>query len=203
VEDDGSFSVNSCYRILEMWSLIDDNIPESEERVLALIWKGQSPLKVLAFVWTLLLDRIPTRMDLAFRGVLNEEASKSCVVCGREEETASHLFLHCDVVMRIWQRMMCWLEFHFLNNLFVHFECWLNEATSKKLRRGFCLIRLASIWVIWKQRNEIIFNNGMVDIDIFIEKIKILAWYWSMSELKIASCLYYEWYWNPRECLLR
>jgi hypothetical protein len=54
VEGEGGFSVNSCYKILERLFLIEDNIPESEERVFALIWKCQAPSKVLAFAWMLL-----------------------------------------------------------------------------------------------------------------------------------------------------
>ena len=47
------------------------------------------------------------------------------------------------------------------------------------------------------------FNNGVVDLDDLVENIKVLWWHWSLSKLKIASCLYYEWCWNPRECLIR
>jgi len=65
---------------------------------------------------------------------------------------------------------------------------------------GVFLIWLASIWVIWKRRNEVIFNNGVVEIKDLVENIEVLAWYWSMSKL---SCLYYEWCSNPRDCLLR
>jgi len=65
------------------------------------LWKSGTPSKVLAFAWTLLLDRIPTRVNLAIRGVLNADASKSCVFCGRMEETAPHIFLHCEVVAKV------------------------------------------------------------------------------------------------------
>lgn len=30
---------------------------------------------------------------------------------------------------------------------------------------------------------------------------KVLSWQWSLSRLKIATCLFYEWCWNPRFCL--
>jgi hypothetical protein len=150
-----------------------------------------------------LLDRTPTRVNLAARGVLNGEESKNCVLCGRVEETVLHLFLHCEVVTEVWRRVMSWLQFNFLipHNLFAHFECWYHEVKSRKVRRGFCLIWLAFIWVIWKRRNEAIFDNGVVEIEVLVDNIKVLAWYWSMSKLKIATCLYYEWFWNPRDCL--
>jgi hypothetical protein len=137
----------------------------------------------------MLLDRIPTRENLASRGVLNVEASNICVLCGRVEETTLHLFLHCEVMLKVWKRVMCWLNFHFAipQNLFSHFECWYYEATSLKIRWGFCLIWLATIWVIWKRRNEVIFNNGVVEMEELVENIKVLAWYWSVSKMEIAS----------------
>jgi len=106
--------VNSCYKLLERLFLIDYNIPKGEERVFGYLWKCLALLKVLVFIWTMLLDRIPTRVILVSRGVLNVEASKNCVLCGRVKETALHLFLHCEVVLKVWQKVMCWPQLNFL-----------------------------------------------------------------------------------------
>jgi len=144
-------------------------------------------------------------MNLAAREVLEPDSSKNCVFCRRREETAVHLFIRCEVVSRVRLRVMSWLQFSFIttHNLFVHFECWANEAKSKKLTLGFRLIWNASIWSIWNMRNEIIFKNDAFEVEELVERIKRLSWFWSMSRIKIASCLYYEWCWNPRECLTR
>lgn len=132
------FSVNSCYKLLVRLFFIDDNIPEGEERVFGYIWKCQALSKVLVFAWTMLLDRIPTKVNLAARGVLNRETSKNCVLCGRVEETTSHLFLHCEVVMKVLRRVMSWFQFNFSipHNLFAHFECWYYEVTHQEKLDG-------------------------------------------------------------------
>jgi hypothetical protein len=31
-----------------------------------------------------------------------------------------------------------------------------------------------------------------------VDEIKLVSWHWSLSRLKFASCLFYEWCWNPR-----
>ena len=36
-----------------------------------------------------------------------------------------------------------------------------------------------------------------------VEDIKVLSWRWCLTRLKILSCLFYEWSWNPRKCLAR
>lgn len=110
----------------------------SEEVVFGYLWKSRAPLKVLAFVWTMLLNRVPTTENLAVRGVLEAESSLNFVFCGSREESVIHLFLHCVEVQRVWHLLMCWLDFHFIipNNLFVHLECWSQEVSSKKVRHG-------------------------------------------------------------------
>jgi len=45
-----------------------------EKRVFRQIWKSPAPSKVVAFAWKLLLDRIPTRMNLARMNVLSPES---------------------------------------------------------------------------------------------------------------------------------
>lgn len=146
--------MNSCYKLLERLFLIDVNLSEDEEHVFGYLWRCRVPSKVLAFAWTLLLDCIPTTVKLGIRGVLNADASKTCVFCGRLEETALHLFLSCEVVTRLWQKVMQWLQFNFItpHNLWAHFLCWSNTASTKKLRHGFRLIWSAMVWAILEEK---------------------------------------------------
>jgi len=51
----------------------------------------------------------------------------NCALCaggGGGEERYAHVFLHCDVVFKVWEKMFRWLNINFLisHNLFVHFE---------------------------------------------------------------------------------
>jgi hypothetical protein len=102
LDNGGCFSVKSCYSLLERFEAGDSVIGGVENRVLNYIWKSPAPLKVLAFSWTLLLDRIPTRSNLALRRVLvGWEDACVCVFCGRMEETTRHLFLHGEVVSKV------------------------------------------------------------------------------------------------------
>lgn len=52
-------------------------------------------------------------------------------------------------------------------------------------------------------RNDRIFNNNVVEIDEMVDQFKVLSLQWSMNRLKIPTSLFYEWCWNPRECLVR
>jgi hypothetical protein len=96
-----------------------------EEGVLSSLWKSLAPSKVVAFSWALLLDRIPTRVNLAFQHILNQEVPLTCVLCGQTEESSIHLFLHCKVVSKIWRGVLNWQDMNFITpqNLYVQFEC--------------------------------------------------------------------------------
>lgn len=41
--------------------LVDELLAEDEKLVFSQIWKSPAPLKIVAFSWRLLLDRIPTK----------------------------------------------------------------------------------------------------------------------------------------------
>ncbi|RHN76018.1 hypothetical protein MtrunA17_Chr2g0327491 [Medicago truncatula] len=59
------------------------------------------------------------------------------------------------------------------------------------------------MWVIRKARNECLFNEGVIRCAELVEEIKVLSWRWSLTRLKIPPCLFYEWVWNPKDCLSR
>jgi hypothetical protein len=157
------------------------------------------------FSWTMLLDRIPTKVNLAKRRLLAVEESKWCVFCGYEDEPAIHLFLHCNVISKVWSAVMNWLQFHLITppSLFIHLFGWSTAMSTKKRKRGAWLIWHAVIWVIWKMQNNRIFNNIVKEVDEMVEQIKVVSWNWSINRLNIASCLFYEWCWNPHDCLVR
>jgi hypothetical protein len=77
--------------------------------VLAQIWESSAPSKVIAFSWQLLLDRIPTRKNLDFRGCLSQGMPWECLRCVGKEENSTHLFLHCPSAMLVWGEVFKWL----------------------------------------------------------------------------------------------
>jgi hypothetical protein len=142
-EEDGLFSVNSTYAILEDLFLLEEDVGDINDGVFSSLWRSPAPSKVVAFSWTLLLDRIPTRDNLALRHILDPGASLLCALCGKKVETSIHLFLHCEVSSLIWRRILDWLGINFItpHNLLVQFECWNYEVVSRRLGKGFLLER--------------------------------------------------------------
>jgi len=205
LEEGGAFSVKSAYLKLERLILTEDSWSHESKRVFSRLWKSPAPSKVLAFSWKVFHKRLPTRDNLRFRNVLTAEVPISCVMCDSEVETAHHLFLHCEVATNVWKAIMRWFDCSFLmpSDFFIHWECWSGMERNKKIRKGLWLVWNTSIWVIWRARNDKIFNNLNWEVGEIIEEIQVLSWCWLLSRIKTSVCMLYEWKWNPKDCLLR
>jgi hypothetical protein len=61
----------------------------------------------------------------------------------------------------------------------------------------------ATLCAIWKARNSAIFASGHFSPMVVVEDIKVSSWKWCLTRLKVAPCMYYEWIWDPGDCLMR
>jgi hypothetical protein len=202
---EGSFSVSSAYNYLakELRPLgdLDAEVPVVFDH----IWESPAPSKVIAFSWQLLYDRIPSRSNLLARHILASDAPRECVCCVGAVETSKHLFLHCGGAILIWYEIFRWLGIVVIipPSLEVLFEVVRGAAKNKKTRNGFLLIWHATIWTIWRARNNVIFANGVFNPKEMVDEVKVLSWKWSLVRLKVTPCLFYEWSWDPGDCMLR
>jgi hypothetical protein len=106
--------------------------------------------------------------------------------------------------MKVWGEIFKWLGFSLVipPSLSSLFELFKGSARNAKIRSGFLLIWHDTIWTIWK-RNKTIFATGVFSPTAIVEDIKVLSWKWSLASLKTAPCMFYEWTWDPGDCLLR
>lgn len=132
------------------------------------------------------------------------DASRACTFCDRVDESSIHLFLHCDVAGRVWQGIMGWWERVELisPNFFLLWEVWSGGERNKRIRNGLRLIWHATIWVMWKARNDKVFNNCNSEVGDMVDDIKVVSWRWALDRISMPPCMFYEWCWNPRECIL-
>lgn len=136
-------------------------------------------MKVSILAWRLLRDRFPTKSNLHNRGIIPDEATYCVAGCGLAE-TAHHLFLHCVTFGSIWQQVRAWLGFSGVHhhNLGAHFLQFTYSLGGKKTMRSFLqLIWLLCVWLIWKERNNRIFNDFFTPIPEIVEKVKFHS-YW-------------------------
>ncbi|GAU43110.1 hypothetical protein TSUD_373050 [Trifolium subterraneum] len=204
-DPDGVFSVKSAYNLLIEELRSGEELEEEAALIFEQIWESPAPSKVIAFSWQLLYDRIPTRRNLEVRGLLGLDSPWECVGCVGSVETTTHLFLHCPSALMVWYEVFRWIGVIIVTppSMMILFEVLRGSARNKKTRLGFLMIWHATIWCIWRARNNSIFANGSFSPKVIVEEIKVLSWKWCLSRTKISPCMFYEWTWDPGECLLR
>ncbi|XP_024634840.1 uncharacterized protein [Medicago truncatula] len=150
------YSVRGSYLLLTT-----KDIPLADHAA-SLIWQNQVPsLKVSIFAWRLLRDRLPTKVNLVQRRVLDTDASMCVSDCGFCE-TAQHLFLSCDTFSSLWPLVRHWLGIIGVDTNVVldHFLQFVNLTGGGKATRAFLqLIWLLCVWVLWNECNNRFFNN--------------------------------------------
>ncbi|XP_058741406.1 protein NRT1/ PTR FAMILY 4.2-like [Vicia villosa] len=159
-EDDGVYSVSSCYYALSR-RYIPFGPANRHDTVFEDIWKEEVPLKVKAFGWRSFLIKIPTKDMLLNRGILNSSSSLDCVFCEEVDETLLHSFSLCHNVAIVWKEMAEWigLDYNCFDNFKENLWYWSNFCRAKKVKRGNeGIVWLAIIWSIWLHRNDIVFN---------------------------------------------
>ncbi|MCH90956.1 kinesin-like protein [Trifolium medium] len=174
IDPGGGYSVRGAYDLLTY---------RDEQDVLAttdLVWHKQVPLKVSVVVWRLLRNRLPTKDNLVRRHVITSDSHFSVTGCGGLEN-AHHLFLSCPVFAPLWSLIRSWVGISSADPLEVHdhFVQFAHSAGSSRARRSFLqLLWLCDIWVVWHERNNIIFKAKKSTVHEMLDKVKTHLLWW-------------------------
>ncbi|XP_058757835.1 uncharacterized protein LOC131631064 [Vicia villosa] len=154
------------------------------------------PSKVKVFAWRMLKDRIPTRMQLLHRNIIEVNEDCCCVLGCSAIEDVQHLFLDCGKMRTVWINIYRWLGIH------VDFtvDCGNHLLQFVDNLKRFCPVkRAASLWAAvcwcaWKHRNAILFENAMEDLEDLVHKVKMYSWWWmAIGCRKMVVCSFYDW----------
>nr|GEZ92835.1 hypothetical protein [Tanacetum cinerariifolium] len=76
--------------------------------VVATRWVKYIPIKINIFTWRARLDRLPTRYNLAKRGVVLE--SPLCLICGSVREDSIHILFQCELAKLVFRKIFRWWD---------------------------------------------------------------------------------------------
>jgi len=184
VEDKWEWSRNS-YSVKEAYTSIVDGVSINFAGELATVWSHLIPLKVSVLMWRMLQNRILTKDNLARRDVLNGGDISCSFGCG-EEENVSHVFFECRIAAELWREILKWTNFSTAlhNTVSMNFHQFEGLIGARSVRaERFRVIWFASIWIIWKGRNEKTFRNKNGSAEAWLEDIKLLSWKWLTSKV--------------------
>lgn len=187
---------NVTYSVKNAYSLISKEVVGDKE-VFCKLWTKPTPLRIAAFGWKTILNRIPTTVNLQKRGMMG--TLLGCPFCNRTQEHTGHLFFYYYFSHCIWMYTYSW----FGCDMVLHNDPKESFLNHRGLYKGvgkkifWQLIWFAAIWALWRHTNDIIFNGGKLDF----EKVMFNAWSWASTATNKRYFSYLDWTVNPQLCL--
>ncbi|GJU96537.1 putative RNA-directed DNA polymerase, eukaryota, reverse transcriptase zinc-binding domain protein [Tanacetum coccineum] len=121
----GTFTVKDAHNIIYQKTL--PSLPSTS-------WDKIIPRKVNIFTWRLLLDRLPHRLNISFRGM--DIPAISCSYCNANVESANQIFFECIIASDLWKLVYRWCEIPFVQALsFEAFKDWLTSWHAPKEKK--------------------------------------------------------------------
>ncbi|GKV33856.1 hypothetical protein SLEP1_g42305 [Rubroshorea leprosula] len=196
--NDGKYSTKSTYSML-----IKDHDGLNGASTFKRVWNPILPNKIAAFNWQVLLNRIPTKLNLLKRGCAKGWEDSKCVMCEVEGEDSDHLFLTCRMVKWLWKACAAWWGI----NVRLENNCWdtfkkLGEGNKdSRIKEGWDCIWNALVWSMWLARNQKIFQQSEQKKEKILELIQLRAFLWVKARKARCTFTIYDWLNNPTACL--
>ncbi|KAK4255381.1 hypothetical protein QN277_008388 [Acacia crassicarpa] len=119
------------------------------------VWKLKIIPRVQHFIWRVLNASIATNYALFRR---RRAESSLCPICEQTEETTEHLFFHCAWTRCVW--FGCPLGGRVDFAKITNFRSWWIQILGMTSFSSYDLSLISwLLWLIWKQRNEKVFNS--------------------------------------------
>ena len=139
-------------------------------------WNKIVPIRLRLLMWRINWDRIPTKRNLVRRGVTLE--NESCPLCNDAPETTVHIFVECAkskevrYVINAWRKVFA-IDCSGLEDIII-------PATSANKRAELIkdVILHAYIGAIWRNRNDIVFNNTTFNVARIANDVQADAFIW-------------------------
>jgi hypothetical protein len=147
----------------------------------------------------LIRDRLPTKNNLYRRQVLDFDDQNCVRGCGLIE-TSTHLFLHCFLFSSVWNHILQWLGIvtTLPHDVSEHFNQFQHLGGVSRSRQSILqIIWIASVWEIWKERNNRIFKAKDSSIMQVVDRIKLLTFKWLKVKFTNLSLNYHGWWLSP------
>jgi hypothetical protein len=119
------------------------------------LWKLKAPLKTKIFMWSTLVNKVPTWDKMRKRQI---EGPGWCALCKGEIETIEHILISFPFTLKVWREVSLLLRQQCEWNgptLESTWENWLQDASHKNLKA----LPLIISWGVWLARNLAIFQE--------------------------------------------
>ncbi|CAN1841320.1 Putative ribonuclease H protein At1g65750 [Linum perenne] len=167
----GKFSIASAYEILAA------NQSETEEYLWKIVWRWKGPNRIKFFLWLATHNRLLTNLERKKRHMTD---SDSCRLCPGLAEDGLHVLRDCNSARAFWKAFLP--PDRFASFFVGDFHDWLSNSlndTEHGLQNGIAM------WLLWKARNEDIFEGRKVSSDQL--RLRVHSWIAGVRETMRAS----------------
>ncbi|CAN1725728.1 Putative ribonuclease H protein At1g65750 [Linum perenne] len=167
----GSFTLKSAYEILATTG------HHTEQDIWKTVWRWEGLSRVRHFLWLVAHDRILTNAERRRRHMA---AVDDCQRCRSYTEDTLHVIRDCQVAREVWTTLLpSELGPHFFSD---SLQVWLQKGLQ---HQDFGLTFGITIWILWKARNEAIFENKLATCDQL--RLRVLHWIAGVRETMRAD----------------
>nr|GEX54224.1 RNA-directed DNA polymerase, eukaryota [Tanacetum cinerariifolium] len=170
---DGTFRVKDVRNVLDECFL-----PKAD---VSTRWVKFVPIKINIFAWKVVLDRLPTRVNLVNKNVAME--SVLCPLCVADLEDTSHLLFNCSLARDVTRLVCRWW------NLGVHsfssYANWLDWFKYFRIGSKLKVILEGTFyvtwWSLWNIRNQTLFGSKKPRKESIFDDIVLRVFNWCSS----------------------
>lgn len=181
----GTFSVKSCY---EKWEAASGAVYPIGPKCM-LIWKNVCPFKAEILTWQAIQDKLATGSELVKRNSYQQDEGLmgTCPLCLSHLETAVHLLLHCSISWQVWSQIILWWGIKWVCPASLYdLLCWWESFNYKNVEKvSWDISFYAVLWLLWLERNQIVFRNKVVEIGELVDRIKTTIAIWTKAAYKL------------------
>ncbi|GKV33735.1 hypothetical protein SLEP1_g42199 [Rubroshorea leprosula] len=179
MDSKGKYTMKSAYRMLQSRLFPGRSINYK------MIWNKMVPLKVSGFAWKATQNRIPTKDNLAKRGLRNVEDDLSCPLCGMQQESTNHLLFTCSKAWSVWSSCYSWWGLYVVqqNKGWEHLQQHTGLISEGRLMQAWMVVWFSTIWNLWKWQNQYVFMGNNATGDYIVELIKYHSFLWLKTNL--------------------
>jgi hypothetical protein len=118
-----------------------------------------------------------------------------CPLCGSSNESLHHLLIDCLVALVVWNKVANWCSLPIIQVNSVQELLDLHHGIhgSEFKKMVVKSIILCGGWVIWKHRNNIIFNYENLNINSILVDLKTLSYLWITNRSKKENISWDDW----------
>ncbi|CAN1809534.1 Putative ribonuclease H protein At1g65750 [Linum perenne] len=167
----GKFTLKTAYEILASAG------DQTEQDIWRTVWRWAGPSRVRHFLWLVAHDRILSNAERRRRHMADVDDCQRCRTC---TEDTLHAVRDCQVAREVWSTFVPpELASHFFSD---SLQVWLQKGLRHvEFGLAFGII----IWVLWKARNEAIFENKLATCDQL--RLRVLHWIAGVRETMRAD----------------